>query len=87
MSTHDMLPQALEPLSFPLHGSRLIEGMGRVVRVNPPGVAGRAAGMGIEFQFADAAERRESERTVEKLLVDQLGEHIAEKLLGKKMED
>lgn len=30
-------------------GSRLIEGMGKVVRVNPPGVAGRVAGMGIEF--------------------------------------
>jgi uncharacterized protein (TIGR02266 family) len=30
-------------------GSRLIEGMGRVVRVNPPGVVGRTAGMGIEF--------------------------------------
>jgi type IV pilus assembly protein PilZ len=30
-------------------GSRLVEGMGRVVRVNPPGVSGRTAGMGIEF--------------------------------------
>jgi len=30
-------------------GSRLIEGMGRVVRVNPTGVAGRPPGMGIEF--------------------------------------
>lgn len=30
-------------------GSRLIEGMGRVVRVNPPGAPGRVAGMGIEF--------------------------------------
>lgn len=30
-------------------GSRLIEGMGRVVRVNAPGQAGRTAGMGIEF--------------------------------------
>ncbi|MCA3011158.1 MAG: TIGR02266 family protein [Myxococcaceae bacterium] len=30
-------------------GSRLIEGMGRVVRVNPPGVKGRVAGMGVEF--------------------------------------
>jgi uncharacterized protein (TIGR02266 family) len=30
-------------------GSRLIEGMGKVVRVNPPGVPGRVAGMGIEF--------------------------------------
>ena len=30
-------------------GSRLIEGMGKVVRCNPPGVAERTAGMGIEF--------------------------------------
>ena len=30
-------------------GSRLIEGMGRVVRCNPPGEDGRTAGMGIEF--------------------------------------
>lgn len=45
------------------------------------------AGMGIEFQFADDAERRETAKTMEKLLVDQLGEHIAEKLLGKKLEE
>ncbi|MBK7859277.1 MAG: TIGR02266 family protein [Archangiaceae bacterium] len=30
-------------------GSRLIEGMGKVVRKNPPGVKDRVAGMGIEF--------------------------------------
>lgn len=30
-------------------GSRLIEGMGKVVRVNPEGESGRVAGMGIEF--------------------------------------
>ncbi len=30
-------------------GSRLIEGMGKVVRCNPPDVTGRVAGMGIEF--------------------------------------
>jgi len=48
---------------------------------------GNPAGMGIEFQFADAAERRAVERQVETLLVDQLGEHIAEKLLGKKLEE
>lgn len=30
-------------------GSRLIEGMGKVVRVNPPGLKDRPAGMGIEF--------------------------------------
>lgn len=30
-------------------GSKLIEGLGKVVWVNPPGTVGRAAGMGIEF--------------------------------------
>ncbi len=30
-------------------GSKLIEGLGRVVRVNPPGVEGRVPGMGVEF--------------------------------------
>lgn len=30
-------------------GSRLIEGLGRVVHVNPPGQQGVSAGMGIEF--------------------------------------
>ena len=49
-------------------------------KANPPG-------MGIEFQFSDAEERRETERIVERLLVDQLGEHIAERLLGKKLEE
>jgi uncharacterized protein (TIGR02266 family) len=37
-------------LQFSLRdGSRLIEGMGKVVRVNPPGDEDRPAGMGIEF--------------------------------------
>lgn len=41
-------------LQFSLRdGSRLIEGMGRVVRVNPPGEAGRVAGMGVEFMSFD----------------------------------
>jgi type IV pilus assembly protein PilZ len=30
-------------------GSRLIEGLGKVVRVNPPGDPNRPPGMGIEF--------------------------------------
>ena len=30
-------------------GSRLIEGMGKVVHVNPPGTPGVVPGMGIEF--------------------------------------
>ena len=37
-------------LQFSLRdGSRLIEGMGKVVRVNPTAEGGRVAGMGIEF--------------------------------------
>lgn len=42
---------ALVYLQFSLeNGDRLIEGLGKVVRVNPPGAdAGRTAGMGIEF--------------------------------------
>jgi molecular chaperone DnaK len=35
-------------------GSRLIEGMGKVVRCNKPGVKGQTAGMGIEFVNFDA---------------------------------
>ena len=34
-------------------GSKLIEGMGRVVRVNPPGDPKRPPGMGIEFMNFD----------------------------------
>lgn len=62
---------------------------GRVMWITPTEEATKAnpAGMGIEFQFADQAERRLTERTVEKLLVEQLGERIAEKLLGKKLDD
>ncbi len=41
---------AMVYLQFSLKdGSRLIEGMGKVVRVNPAGVKDRVAGMGIEF--------------------------------------
>lgn len=46
--------------------------------------AANPAGMGIEFQFSDSEERRGTERTVERLMVDQLGEHLAERILGRK---
>ncbi len=36
-------------------GSKLIEGLGRVVRVNAPGEKGRTAGMGVEFVSFDEA--------------------------------
>lgn len=43
---------------------------------NPPG-------MGIEFQYVDDLERREKEASVERLLIQELGEHLATKLLGR----
>ena len=46
---------ALIYLQFALKdGSRLIEGLGRVVRVNPVGVPHRTPGMGVEFVNFDA---------------------------------
>ena len=41
------------------------------------------AGMGIEFQY-DAAERREKETAVERLMLQELGEHLTTRLLGRK---
>ena len=58
---------------------------GKVVWTTPASEASSAnpAGMGIEFQYADAAERREKEAAVERMLIAQLGEHLATKLLGR----
>jgi type IV pilus assembly protein PilZ len=41
------------------------------------------AGMGIEFQYRDDRERREKEVSVERLLREELGEHLARRLLGR----
>lgn len=46
--------------------------------------AGNPAGMGIEFQYSNDAERRDKESAVEQLMVDELGEHLAAKILGHK---
>ncbi len=45
------------------------------------------AGMGIEFQYADDAEREATEAIVEKLMASELGEGLSAKLLGKKPAD
>lgn len=45
------------------------------------GDAEHPAGMGIEFQYRDDAERRATEAVVERLLVDELGEDLAARLL------
>jgi len=56
---------------------------GRVIWVIPVREATKAnpAGMGIEFQYAGPQERRATEKIVEDLLVAQLGEHLASRLL------
>jgi type IV pilus assembly protein PilZ len=45
------------------------------------------AGMGIEFQYANAEERRATEHVVEKLMAEELGEELAGRLLGRKLGD
>jgi type IV pilus assembly protein PilZ len=42
------------------------------------------AGMGIEFQYNDDKERRETEAIVERLMANELGDHLAARLLGRK---
>jgi type IV pilus assembly protein PilZ len=42
------------------------------------------AGMGIEFQYSDEIERRDTEVIVERLMANELGEELAGKLLGHK---
>lgn len=45
------------------------------------------AGMGIEFQYADDAEREATEAIVEKLMASELGEGLSAKLLGRRSPD
>jgi type IV pilus assembly protein PilZ len=45
------------------------------------------AGMGIEFQYLNADERRATESVVEKLMADELGEELAGRLLGRNLGD
>ena len=42
------------------------------------------AGMGIEFQYSETANAWKKKSTVERLMSDELGEHLATKLLGRK---
>jgi type IV pilus assembly protein PilZ len=58
---------------------------GKVMWTTPVDVASPAnpAGMGIEFQYEDDQERREKAARVERLLLQELGEHLATKLLGR----
>ena len=46
-------------------------------------VGDKQPGMGIEFQYANDEERRATESIVERLMVEELGEGLANRLLGK----
>lgn len=58
---------------------------GKVVRIVHPRDANpeNPPGMGIEFQY-DQAERVEKETAVERLMLRELGEHLTQRLLGRK---
>jgi type IV pilus assembly protein PilZ len=57
----------------------------KVMWTTAPEVASKVhpAGMGIQFQYRDADERSRVEALVERLIVDQLGQRHAERLLGR----
>lgn len=58
---------------------------GKVIWIVTPDEASKAnpCGMGIEFQYTSDAERLDKEAVVERLLTQELGEHLATKLLGR----
>ncbi len=70
------IPQLEEPLRL----------RGKVMWTTSTDDASKAnpAGMGIEFLWDDEGERRTKESRVERLLTEELGEMLAEKLLGRK---
>ena len=44
------------------------------------------AGMGIEFMYRDDRDRKQTEAIVEKLMVEELGEELSARLLGRDVE-
>jgi type IV pilus assembly protein PilZ len=79
VGTEFMFALDLPTLSEPL---RL---RGRVMWSTASDEASKAnpAGMGIEFQYASDDARHALEKSVERLVASQLGDHLASKLLGK----
>jgi type IV pilus assembly protein PilZ len=73
------IPQLSEPVRL----------RGRVMWTTPLETAtdDSPAGMGIRFQYANDEERRATEGIVEKLMTNELGEHLSTKLLGRKPHD
>jgi type IV pilus assembly protein PilZ len=72
-------------LSLPSYPDQL-ELKGEVVWTVPEGqgTEEKPAGMGIRFKFENDEERTKVDDFVERLMQDQLGAHLSEKLLAKK---
>jgi type IV pilus assembly protein PilZ len=77
--TEFVLSLAAPELSEPLQLSA------KVMWTTAPEAASKVhpAGMGIQFQYRDAEERSRVEGLVERLIVDQLGQRHADRLLGR----
>jgi len=74
------VPKLSEPLA--LHGQ--VKWVVKEGEPPPPGVAeDHEPGMGIRFIYAQAEERARIEGTVEKLMIDSLGQLLYSKLIGK----
>jgi len=71
-----VIPQLTEPVRL----------RGRVVWTTPIDQATEESppGMGIRFQYANDQDRRGTEGIVERLMKNELGEHLSAKLLGRK---
>ena len=69
------MPELGDPLSL----------RAKVMWTTPPSAATKVhpAGMGIRFQFQDAAEQARTEDLIERLLASHLGERHTRRLLGK----
>ena len=71
------VPELAEPLSL----------RAKVMWTTPPEVANKVhpAGMGIRFQFRDAAEQAHTEGVIEGLMIEHLGHRHAERLLRRRL--
>lgn len=87
VATDEPLPQGTE-FTFSLAVPELGEPLSlraKVMWTTPPSAATKVhpAGMGIRFQFQDAAEQQRTEDLIERLLASHLGERHTQRLLGK----
>jgi type IV pilus assembly protein PilZ len=85
VATDEPLPQDTE-FTFLLSVPELPEPLAlraKVMWTTAPEAASTVhpAGMGIQFQFRDAADKSRTEAVIEGLLIDHLGQHHAERLL------